>query len=852
MRWRVPVLLGLLLSLLIAGLLATPHFHIADPSLVQGRLPEHIRPLHYQVQLQLLPDETQFSGVTEIDLQLTERVKRFYLHAQDLQFSRIEISDDQKTWYLAEAQSEPGLLLITSPFTLSSGRAAVRLTYSGTYTNNQEGLWRQKVNNDWYVFNQFNTIFARRVIPGFDEPGIRASIDLSVVAPTLHHVISTSPLLETELMKEGRKLVRFTRTPPLSLHQLNISVGPFDIVTGPILKASEFRRHNLPIRAVTIKGQGARSQFALSQLGPMVEQAEQYFGMPFPFDKLDVIAVPNSTEGVLEHAGAINMLDRLMLFEQRGDHDAEREFLSYYTHGLLHHWLGNLVAMDWWHDAWLYESLAEWLTFRLLDRRYPELGFGIEQFQNKHLALSADMGKQTRLQSDPIVTDQAIHGAYESHNLLKGAALIRMLERYIREDRFQHGMRAFFARHAYDLASRHDLYQAVMEAVAHPTLARDFDKFVTDAGAPILHIERQCKDARLVLAVRQISEAADETPSHWTVPVCSRFLAETTSVQCLVIAEAEQLWPTAMPCETPFLPNADATGYYRWQLDEGEWQALIKHATSFSTIEAMEVAANLSHSYRQGKISAQQYWPLAGELSARTDHRVAELFIDDAQFSMYRLADTERPHLSKFLLASNRQWSVPVQEWLAMDQRDNLTRQQLLKQAKNRSKLDKSLDTDSLALAVLLEENPQEMRSLLAQLCEESQGDSRAQIINAISMVRTTKAHEQALQALTHHCLRNNEQWKLLYVWLAKPSVQRSTFTYLREHFAEFRKQQPAFRLTELPEMLGQFCDQGQWELAKQFLQSHIDETVGQSDVIIAAEHQTVQCLAMKQRLSQN
>lgn len=854
MRWSLRSLLYCCVAAVLLALFIWHQlFRYADPSPINGRLPNHVRPLHYDVQLTLLPDVEDFSGITTIELQLDQRIDALTLHAQQLRFSRIESSDDLQNWHPANAveESEDGLTRIQLSRSLAPGTAHVRLSYQGRYTANQEGLWRQQINGDWYVFNQFNTIFARRAIPGFDEPGIRARIDLSVTAPTWHHVVSTTSLLETSVLGNGRKRVHFVRTPPISLHQLNISVGPFDIVAGPILKPNEFRRQNLPIRAVTVKGQGARSQFALAHIGPMVEAAENYFGMPFPFEKLDVLAVPHATEGVLEHPGAINLRDRLMLFDQHNLATSQRFFLSYFTHGLLHHWVGNLVAMEWWNDVWIYEGVVEWLTYRLLHERYPALGFDIERQQNKQQAIQIDLNEVRRLQPGVIDSSKEIHASYSAQATLKSASLIHMLERFIREDRFQSGFRAFFARHAYDLAGTEELYHAVTDSVAHPLLASEFDRFINEPGVPLIHFERQCQNNRLSLLLRQnILPTAQTMQTAWTIPVCARFHDQQNALQCQVINQSEQLWQTAQPCEAVVLPNADGAGYYRWSLATDEWQRLITGSAHYSSVEALEMAENLAQSYRQQQLPSEPFWQLAARLSSQSAAVVTESFIDEAQFALYRLsrdAKATRQQLRERFAGAAQPWTPTIREWMALDLRLPLLREQLLQtMPKPKAFTDRSLNSDPVRVAVWLETQPEHIDSVLNHLCRENQGDIRNDLVQAIGNVRRPEVHAIMIDKLSHPCLSSNEQWRLLNDWLQHPPTQFATFSYLRNHFPAIRERQPTFRIADLPPMLAQFCDADIWAQAKTFLLEHTADIVGHLDAILSAEQQTQRCIEMK------
>jgi alanyl aminopeptidase len=340
------------------------------------------------------------------------------------------------------------------------------------------------VGGDDYVFTQFQPIAARRAFPGFDEPSFKAPFELTLTVPHGHVAVGNSPALSEEKDPSGRRRIRFAPTPPLPTYLVAWAVGPFDVVEAPLPPSAE-REHSLPLRGLAPRGRGPELRFALDHTGPLLESLERYFASPYPFAKLDVIAVPDFGAGAMENVGAFTFRDSLLLIDpDRAPEWQRRSFANVMAHELAHSWFGNLVTMPWWDDLWLNESFATWML------------------QQVHSAMNADSLDSARSIRQPIASDHDIANAFDGITYSKGAGVLAMFERWLGEESFRAGIRRHVEEHRFGSADADDLLQA-LSAASGRDVSGPFQGFLTRPGVPFLRTREVCDSAGSRLVVEQ-------------------------------------------------------------------------------------------------------------------------------------------------------------------------------------------------------------------------------------------------------------------------------------------------------------------------------------------------------------
>jgi aminopeptidase N len=428
---------------------------------------------------------------------------------------------------------------------LASGAARVRVTFGGVLNETPRGLYR----GNGFVATQMQPTHARRVLPCFDEPKFKTTFDVTVNADATHKVISNAvPLSDgivTDEILGERRRVTFARTAPIPTHLLAIAVGVFDshCVAG----------ENCAI-AFHSPGNAGRGAFALEIARQSVAFYGQWLDRPYPFGKLDLLALPVTGVAGMENTAAVFLREAAVAVDPAtASPSARGQAASLVAHELAHQWFGSLVSPASWADLWLNEGFATWMAPKVLAAIDPMLTSDAEEVRAIRLALDSDDPAISRPLGTGGETPQQIDELFDTIAYRKGAALLRMLEAWLGEAPFRKGLALYLARHAGGTATAGDLWRALQEATG-VDVAAVAGPFTERAGAPQLTFAWQDN----IATVSQTADDIRPVPVRLTVGLAD---GQRVSRALLLNTAAAQL-EFAGPVLWAF-GNADAAGYYR-------------------------------------------------------------------------------------------------------------------------------------------------------------------------------------------------------------------------------------------------------------------------------------------------
>ena len=598
--------------------------HDANPPV--GELGKTVVPTHYSLDLSIDPSKDRFSGTVVIDIMLNEAQDAIWLHGKNLDISEVYLTDgnsDRINATYAE-KLDSGVALVTLSGSASAGPAKLHFAYSAPFNTAVNALFKIERDGNYYAATQFEPIAARQVFPGFDEPGFKVPFDISVTARKGDAVIATTPEVSSADLGNGSVRHVFKTTRPLPTYLIALAVGPYDVVDFGMIPPNAVRDHGLALRGVAAKGMGARMTYALQNTAGYLSALEQYFGTPYPYEKLDLIAVPESFGGAMENVGAITYDEYLLLMDGNSPLDQRRAYATTHAHEMSHMWFGDLVTPKWWNDIWLNESFASWMENKAANAYWPEGQFDRETLKAALGAMANDSLASAREIREPIDNSDKIASAFDGITYQKGGGVLAMLEHYVGEDRFQAGVRLHMKRHADGTATAEDFIESVAEGSSRAEIEAAFKSYIEQPGVPLVTVKTDCKDEQPRLLVRQtryapLGSSIKPDVGTWHIPFCAAYIAGgTRGNTCALIDEKEQsITLDASACPTQVHPNADGTGYYRFALDEAGWQSLIAGARSLSPSEALVFADSLDAAFRAGQVAADSY--LAG-MAALVNH----------------------------------------------------------------------------------------------------------------------------------------------------------------------------------------------------------------------------------------
>jgi alanyl aminopeptidase len=461
-----------------------------------GRLGDTVVPVHYRLELRIDPTQESFSGKVSIDAKISDSLDSIWMHGKDFEVDEIFLTDTDGNRVAAsyEQKHDSGVSLVSLEQTVDAGTVTLDISFRRPFETGTNGLFRILRSEEAYAATQMEPIAARKVFPGFDEPAFKIPFDLTLVTRADHVAITTTPEIATETLDDGYVRRVFDTTRPMPTYLLAFAVGPYDLVDYGTIPANAIRDRELPLRAIAARGLGDRLDYALENTDGILTVLEQYFGTPYPYKKLDLIAVPGGFGGAMENIGAITYNEFLLLMDESSPLSQRRSYTAVHAHEIGHMWFGNLVTPEWWNDIWLNEAFASWIMFKAAHAYWPDGEFDRETQKRALGAMSNDSLAAARQIREPVDHNHSISDAFDGITYQKGGGVLAMLERYVGEDAFQAGVRLHMKRHADKTATAEDFIASVAEGSDRAEIEAAFKSFIEQPGVPLLSTRLDCVD----------------------------------------------------------------------------------------------------------------------------------------------------------------------------------------------------------------------------------------------------------------------------------------------------------------------------------------------------------------------
>jgi aminopeptidase N len=613
--------------------------------------------MHYSLSVRIDPQSETFSGETSIRVRLKTPTQNIWLHGLGLKVSSVSVIAGSRRIgaRYEEVDHEFGVARVATDTAVPAGEATLAFAYSAPFQSNNQGLYHTKIADGWYAFTQMEAIDARRVFPGFDEPGFKAPFDITLRTQASDKVVSNTPEARAVAEPDGWVRHEFEATQPLPTYLLAFAVGPLDIVDVPPLPPNAVRHRPLPLRIIASHGQASRTAFAGREAPKLVSRLEEYFGSPFPYPKLDLIASPLQG-GAMENAGAIIFADSLLLFGEHPTAHEQAEFGLVAAHEMAHQWFGDLVTPAWWDDIWLNESFAEWMGVKISSAWRPDLDISTDQLSETLAAMDTDALSAGRQIHQPIATNAEISGGFDEITYQKGAGVLGMIESYLGAERFREGVRLHLTRHAYGTATAAEFFAAMADAAGDPQLVQAFRSFVDQAGVPLLDVNATQGGRVLKLEQSRYRRlgSAERNAELWKIPVCVEVIGTSRSRKsCTLLTERNGSLQLGADAEGAVVhPNAQGEGYYRFAVDPATFHGLLTSTPRLPAREALSFADSIGAAFDAGRLSFADLLAAAQVLANHPD-RNAALHLGEKLRAIHDIiADaSQRPALERKLVA---------------------------------------------------------------------------------------------------------------------------------------------------------------------------------------------------------
>jgi puromycin-sensitive aminopeptidase len=584
------------------------------------RLPRSVEPLHYRIEIEPDVGSASFSGTVQVDVVIHEAVDRIVLNAAELAISDVEIRPDGGAPIGCSVSFNDALeqVIFTPPSQLPPGPCQVSCRFTGTLNDKLRGFYRSTYTDEageshTIATTQLESVDARRAFPCWDEPDRKAVFEIILTVERDVEAFSNSPIIEVERVGDKNR-VHFSPTMKMSTYLVAFIVGKLETTETVDVDG-------VPLRIVFPPGKRGLADFALAVGAFSLQFFSEYFNIPYPGEKVDLVAIPDFAAGAMENLGCITFRDTALLVDPSSAARAELERVAdVIAHELAHMWFGDLVTMGWWEGIWLNEAFATFMAVLCVDAFRPSWERWVGFAPSREAALVIDGLHSTRPIEYPVGSPKEAEGMFDLLTYEKGASVLRMLEQHIGPEVFRDGVRTYLKAHAYGNTVTSDLWDALEDASGAPV--RDvMNTFILQGGHPLVslegHVLRQQPFAYGPVPDGTVSSIGD----NWNVPVTVRALPVVgkpgAPARSLVLSSTPEAIGEA--AQGLALVNAEGWGVFRVGYTAEHRLSLAHQLSALTALERANLLADTWATTLAGHASLEEFLTLASNLGDEVD-----------------------------------------------------------------------------------------------------------------------------------------------------------------------------------------------------------------------------------------
>ena len=814
---------------------------------VAQRLPETAGPESYK--LTFAPDLTNntFAGEETIQVRVLKPTSEIVLNAADVDFQSVSItsaSGTQTAKVTLDKEKQMASLAVAKP--LEPGAATIQIRYTGTLNDQLRGFYIGKDDQGRkYAATQLEDTDARRAFPSFDEPIYKATFDITVIADKAMKVISNGKVVsDTPGPGDAKHTVHFSTSPKMSSYLVAIVVGDFEYIEG--------ESDGIPIRVWTSPGKKELGRFALAAAEFNLHFYDHYFGIKYPYGKLDLVGLADFSAGAMENTGCITFREILLLLDEKNTATGlKKTVASVLAHEMAHQWFGDLVTMQWWDNKWLNEGFATWMSSKPVAAWKPEWNVPLDEVSGTVDSLDQDSLTNTHPIHQPADTPAQILELDDSITYGKTAAVLRMLEAYVGPEPFREGVDLYLRQHAYANATASDFWNAQTQISKKP-VDKIMPTWIEQAGPPLVTVKTQCSGNSDAVSLEQQRYFYDRakldagSPELWQIPLCMKAGASATpgAEKCELVTKKQDSF-TLQGCSPWVYVNANAKGFYRSGYSSEAIQSMAKVAESaLSAGERIMLLADVWASVRVDRQPIGDYMVVAEGLQADRNSAVLGQILQQLSYIGYHVVnDADRESYSLWV----RQLLAPVAQdvgWEAKpgESEDQATLRGELMAALGNVARDPQVQALALKLANQYLADPSsvnhEMAVAALQIAARN-GDQALydKIMENLKAAKTPETYfndifalgrfsdpaliEKTLEYAISPAMRSQDAPYLIYGVMQNPVAEKQAWSFVQAHWGTIENLGGAFAGGTIVQATGSFCDAEMRDQVLAFFTSH-------------------------------
>jgi puromycin-sensitive aminopeptidase len=613
------------------------------------RLPVTVVPRRYDLRLEPDLEAATFSGDLTITVDVREPVTEILLNAAELAIQSAAIAQNggapvHGSVSLDEAAERARLVF---PVDIAPGEWRLSLRFTGTLNDKLHGFYRSTYKDGAGVphtiaATQFEATDARRGFPCWDEPAFKAVFGVTLVVPERLAAVSNSSIVKEEILGDGRKTVTFADTIKMSTYLVAFVVGELE-ATEPVMVGPT------PLRVWCVPGKTHLGRFALDIGAFSLDFFERYYGLPYPGDKLDLLAIPDFAAGAMENLGAVTFRETALLVNEAAASLTELERIAdVIAHEIAHMWFGDLVTMAWWNGIWLNEAFATFMELMAVDAWKPEWKRWVTFGVSRASAMGLDGLRATRPIEFPVMAPRDCEAMFDLLTYEKGASVLRMLEQHLGAEVFRAGVRLYLERHRYGNAETTDLWKALGDASLQP-IPEVMDGWIFRPGYPLVNVESE--GTGLTLSQQRFSYLGGEPDpaEQWRIPVVVRASVKRGYVERRLLLDGTKT-AVALPAKPEWIVvNAGGHGFYRVRYAPPLLKKLAGAGSKIAPIERFNLLSDCFALSQSGMMPATDYLDLTARFTAETDRNVWSVLTGSLAWINRVIADAQRPALENLV-----------------------------------------------------------------------------------------------------------------------------------------------------------------------------------------------------------
>lgn len=590
------------------------------------RLPAGATPNRYDIRLRPALDDSTFIGTVSIQLDVAIETDTFVLNAAELTIGECSVNGTPAT---AELVEEADRLIVRTAAPIATGSATMDISFAGILNDKLRGFYRSTYNDangaeQVIATTQMQSTDCRRAFPCWDEPEFKAVFGITLDIADGLNAISNGPEIErvtTEENNDGRRtVIRFADTMTMSTYLVAFIVGQLEMTAPTDVNGS-------PMRVVHIPGKSHLTDFGMDVGVFCLKWFEEYYGIPYPSDKVDLAGLPDFAAGAMENLGCITFRESLLLVDPATSTQNEQQLVvDVVAHELAHMWFGDLVTMRWWNGIWLNEAFATFMEIAACDAYRPDwerwTSFGLE----RSAAFDVDALDSTRSVEFEVRSPADCEGMFDVLTYQKGGSLLRMLEQYLGEQTFREGVSHYLGLHSYKNTETNDLWDAIESTSGEP-VRRIMDSWIWQPGFPLITATISDDGTSIELSQQRFllnpESATDPTEQMWVVPVHVSNGGTTTTV---LLDSTHTTVALADPA-APVIVNAGGHGFYRVAYDATLRARLAGALGDMNTLERYSLVDDAWAATVGGSLSSVELLTFLEEFGDEREHAVWQAIV---------------------------------------------------------------------------------------------------------------------------------------------------------------------------------------------------------------------------------